>query len=216
MELSLKKRYKFHWTQKIYIQSTVIALLLFTFSVWVNFWANNYAQQSGQNAVTDIVLNNVPVLNVNFAMTYLVAMVIIFVAALLLLQPRRMPFTLKSLALFTFIRSIFISVTHIAQFTPRAPIDAGPILNFIGSGNTGGLFFSGHTGVPFLLALVFWDSVVLRCIFIGLSIFYAATVLLGHLHYTIDVLGAYFVTYTIYHIAVRWFKKDYQFSIKRV
>jgi hypothetical protein len=63
-------------------------------------------------------------------------------------------------------------------------------------------------GLPFLIALVFWDNKVLRTSFISLAIILGAVSLMGHLHYSIDVLAAFFITYSIYHLAERFFKKD--------
>ena len=74
----------------------------------------------------------------------------------------------------------------------------------------GDLFFSGHTGMPFLLALIFWRDKWARYIFILFSVVFAVTVLLSHMHYTIDVASAFFITFTIYHIAEHLFKKDQQ------
>ena len=31
---------------------------------------------------------------------------------------------------------------------------------------------------------------------------------MGHLHYSIDIFAAFFITYAIYHIAVQIFKKE--------
>ena len=72
----------------------------------------------------------------------------------------------------------------------------------------GDYFFSGHTGLPFLLTLLFWDNVFLRVLFFVSSIFFGVVVLLGHLHYSIDVLSAFFITYTIYHLSEAFFPKD--------
>ncbi len=72
----------------------------------------------------------------------------------------------------------------------------------------GDLFFSGHTGLPFLMALVFWKKPILRYFFIASAIGFGAVVLLTHLHYSIDVLSAFFITYTIFHIAEFLFRKD--------
>jgi len=64
--------------------------------------------------------------------------------------------------------------------------------------------------LPFLMALVFWDNKYLKFFCLFSSVFFAVIVLLGHIHYSIDVLGAFFITYTIFHISEKLFKKDRQ------
>jgi hypothetical protein len=92
-------------------------------------------------------------------------------------------------------------MTHVGNFSTQAASTFGPAItrSFFGSD----FFFSGHAGAPFLMALIFWDAPLLRYIFLAWSVFFSVIVLLGHLHYTIDVAAAYFITYGIYHIA-RW------------
>lgn len=75
------------------------------------------------------------------------------------------------------------------------------------------LFFSGHTGLPFLFALIFWKYKIPRYVFTVSSGIAGVAVLLSHVHYTIDVLGAYFITYTIYVISKKIFKKEYNMTI---
>jgi membrane-associated phospholipid phosphatase len=75
------------------------------------------------------------------------------------------------------------------------------------------LFFSGHVGLTFLMALLLWDTPKLRYIYLAISAVFAVVVLLGHLHYSIDVLGAYFITYSVYMLSMRIFKKDYERSL---
>ncbi len=75
------------------------------------------------------------------------------------------------------------------------------------------LFFSGHVGLTFLMALLLWDVPVLRYIYLAISVMFAGVVLLGHLHYSIDVFAAYFITYTIFILATRLFKSDYERSL---
>jgi membrane-associated phospholipid phosphatase len=65
-----------------------------------------------------------------------------------------------------------------------------------------------------LMAFIFWDSKPLRYIFIGWSVLFALTVLLGHLHYSIDVASAVFITYTIFHLSQIIFKKDFVLAKK--
>jgi len=70
--------------------------------------------------------------------------------------------------------------------------------------------------LPFLLALIFWDEKYLRYFFIVSSIFFGAIVLLGHYHYSIDVAAAFFITYTIYHIAKKLFPRDFELFKKGI
>jgi hypothetical protein len=72
------------------------------------------------------------------------------------------------------------------------------------------LFFSAHTGMPFLGALAFWKEKEIRYFSLFGSLFFAVVVLLGHLHYSIDVASAFFITYGIFHIAQYFFPKDWK------
>jgi membrane-associated phospholipid phosphatase len=116
------------------------------------------------------------------------------------------------LALFIVIRSIFVSLTHLGPFSQHVVIDPTKMINLLGIGTTADLFFSGHTGIPFLLALIYWKNVYLRWIFLATSAIFAVSVLLGHLHYSIDVLAAFFITYTIFHMAQKFFEQDWILS----
>jgi membrane-associated phospholipid phosphatase len=71
-------------------------------------------------------------------------------------------------------------------------------------------FFSGHTGLPFLMAFIYYDRKWLRIIFISLSMIFGAVVLLAHIHYTIDVLSAFFISYGIYRLSRLLYSKDFQ------
>jgi membrane-associated phospholipid phosphatase len=60
------------------------------------------------------------------------------------------------------------------------------------------LFFSGHTGGPFLVALILWKNRFMRYSLLIVSVLMAFTVLAMRLHYSIDIIGAYFITYGIF------------------
>lgn len=72
----------------------------------------------------------------------------------------------------------------------------------------GDLFFSGHTGAPFLLALMFWKDPRLRLTFLAATALFGAAVLLGHLHYSIDVFAAFFISYGIHDLARFVFRRE--------
>lgn len=197
--------YKTHFTNKQFLVSVATALAFLTVSIIINFYAGTYAAESASSSVTDIILSNTRAYDLDGMFVYgsiLFFFVIIFVC---FNKPRKIPFTVKSIALFIVIRSIFITLTHIGPFPSQILITSN-ILNKLTFG--GDLFFSGHTGLPFLLALIFWKDKIAHGIFLFFSLAFGCVVLLAHMHYTIDVLSAFFITYTIFHLAEFLFRKD--------
>ena len=201
------KKYFAHYKDRDFLISFFTAILFLAISLIINFYAGQYATESASSSVTDIVLSNIRVFDVGYIFTYGAVVFWAFVLLLGFYYPRKFPFVLKSIALFTVIRAVFISLTHIGPFPTQLVMETGNILSKFTFG--GDLFFSGHTGLPFLMALVFWKNKVLRYIFLISSVIFGAVVLMGHIHYSIDVLGAFFITYTIFHIALFLFKKDH-------
>ena len=183
------------------------ALVLLIASLVFNFYAGVYATESASNAVTDIVLSNIRVFDVDSLFVYGFLFLLLYIAFLCIQRPQRLPFTVKTIALFVLVRSVFISLTHIGPYPIPLDVDTNVLRGFFFGGD---LFFSGHTGLPFLMALIFWGTRFLRYVFLAASITFGCVVLLGHLHYSIDVLAAFFITYTIYHIATRAFTTDYK------
>ena len=175
------------------------------------YYANSYAESHASNYVTDIILDNVPVVNVNFIFSEGAAIFFAFLLLLGLAEPRRIPFMLKSIALFIITRSIFIMLTHIASPLHQSYINPKDWILRFSSGDD--LFFSGHTGLPLLMAFLFWDTKWLRYAFIAATITGGVAVLLGHLHYSIDVFSALFITYGIFVIAKKIMPKDYRLFI---
>lgn len=201
----IKTSYKKHFGDKNYIVSIIYSIIFLILSVVINFYAGTYAAEKASNSVTDIVLSNIKTYDLNGAFTYGSILFFFMIVFLCLHKPEKIPFTVKSIALFVIIRSLFITLTHIGTF-PSQIIIHSDIINKLTFG--GDLFFSGHTGMPFLLALIFWERKIIRYIFIIFSIFFAIVVLLAHMHYSIDVLSAFFITYTIFHIAQYLFQSD--------
>jgi membrane-associated phospholipid phosphatase len=202
----ITERYK-PYLNKAFIMNCVFSLALLVGSFFINFYAGLYATEKASNPVTDIVLSNTRVYDVDGLFVYGSIALWIFVTALCLYDPKKIPLTAKSIALFVLVRSVFISLTHLGPFPTQVHIDPLSIINYFSFG--GDLFFSGHTGLPFLMALLFWEDIRLRIFFILTALAFGAIVLLAHLHYSIDVLAAFFITYSIFCIAARFFRKDY-------
>lgn len=65
------------------------------------------------------------------------------------------------------------------------------------------LFFSGHTATTFLLLLYVWPIRWLRGIVLLLHGLVVASLFFAHLHYTVDVLGAYFAAGLLFWVVER-------------
>ena len=60
------------------------------------------------------------------------------------------------------------------------------------------LFFSGHTGTTLLLLLYVWRYPRLRLAMIAGHVLVVTSLFFSHLHYTIDVVGGYAITFSLY------------------
>lgn len=207
------KKYKYYLSDKNYLISLSIGILILLTSLIINFYAGTYATERASNSVTDIILSNTRVFDVDLLFVWGPVVMWVFILLLGLHRPQKIPFVLKSVALFVLVRSVFISITHVGPFPDQITITTETFIakNFIFGGD---LFFSAHTGLPFLLALTFYNNKILRLFFMLLAVFFGTIVLLAHRHYSIDVLSAFFITYTIHHIALLLFKEDYKLFSK--
>ncbi|MDP2598724.1 MAG: phosphatase PAP2-related protein [Candidatus Liptonbacteria bacterium] len=192
-------------------RSLYLGLLLFVLALIVQVEAGSYSARRavGANPVGDMFLDNLPVLDLDFiivqgAIVAAISTVVIFMA-----RPRYLLFGIKAAALFIILRSFFVDLTHVGIYPTS--FDVGGIGSRVYNSLTfsGNFFFSGHTGFPFLMALLFWRERFFRVLFLGISVFFGASVLFAHVHYSIDVFAAPFITYSIFVIARKLFPRDY-------
>lgn len=206
----LKERYSSLKTLEKYYLQFATGVLLLGFSIFINYFAQAFAVTHASNSVSDIILDNLPAKNVDIIFLEGMLLFIGLVIIICLHKPSRVPFVLKASALFIFTRALFITLTHLAPPAHQTVVNAISFWERLISGSGDDLFFSAHTGFPFLMALVFWDNRPLRWLFLATSVFFGFAVLLGHLHYSIDVFSAFFITYGIFNLAKFFFKKDYK------
>lgn len=202
------RRYRVYLSRSDIWSSILISFCIFCISLVYNFYTSVYATSHVSNYVEDIILSNIPTYDVGGIFVWGALALIFFVVCLSLTHPKRIPFILHALSLFYAIRGTFVMLTHLAPYPTRTPLDVDLGTLFAKQFGGADLFFSAHTGAPFLLALIFWKHRTLRYIFLASSALFAIVVLLGHFHYSIDVLSAFFITYSIFHLAEYFFKKD--------
>jgi len=200
------RRYRTLLDNRAYVRSLSEGAAFLAASAIAIFASVSYATVHASNYVTDFVLSRVGPYNLRFLFVYGTFAAFVVTAALLAWRPNRLPFALKATALFLLVRAVFVALTHMAP-SPIDPQKAAPFFNSIFYGSD--LFFSGHTGLPFLAALAFWHIPQWRAFYLAMTGFFGSVVLLGHYHYSIDVLAALFITHGVFQISCWLFGRDY-------
>ena len=211
--LALLKEHKGFWTPARK-RSMWFGVLLLVLSVIIQIVLGRFSSRVAVNApsVRDIFLDNLPL--VNLSPVIVGGAIVLWVSAwvLLIVKPRYLIFATKAIALYIISRAFFFSLTHVGpyplHYAPSAHNGGYPRCT-TSSRFRGISFYSGHTAFPFLLALIFWDNKYLRYLFLILTVFFGASVLLAHVHYSIDVFAAPFIVYGMYIITAKLFPRDH-------
>jgi len=208
------RAHRVHFASRKFVISVLVGVFLVLLALVVNYFAGTYATEKASSSVTDIILSNTKAYDVDELFVYGTWLFYLITVSIGIYRPERLPFALKASALLVFIRSIFITLTHIGPFPTHTIVSPLSWINYFTFG--GDLFFSAHTAIPFLFALMCWQNKPFRIFFLAASGFFAAVVLLGHLHYSIDVLAAFFITYTVFNMAKYFWKDDWQLFQKGI
>ena len=104
----IARRYRGVWRNKDYRINLAIAVAALLVAWTVNYLSIQFATEHTSNSVTDIVLSNIPVFEVDGLFVYGTFVFAFFSVVVILAHPKRIPFALKAAALFWIIRSIMI------------------------------------------------------------------------------------------------------------
>lgn len=210
-----KNIYKHHlqfWNKKT-ATSLMIGAALFIVALIVQHFVDNYVGRIKGIAVGDLVLDHIPTVNLDIFIVQGALLSTLLILILLVFKPRYLNFSIKALAIFILVRSFSISLTHLGVNPHQLTLDTdgfGYGLYNIIFNTKGDFFFSGHTGVPFLMSLIYWHERFWRYLFLAIALVFAASVLFAHIHYSIDVFAAPFMTYGIFTISKYVFRRDYK------
>jgi hypothetical protein len=195
------------WTQldhKWFFIVLAATSFFFILSFFVYSEIGWYHDRSPLPTGADPLLSRLPIINLVPVLAY--GWLICHVAALYLTvayEPRRLPYLLSTVGLFIVIRSIFVSLSPygppLGMLNLNASYVFAPLRGVLAFDNE--FFFSGHTSLPYLYFLFYHGMPRARKAFLAASVVMAACVLLTRNHYTMDVLGAYFMTYAIYRLS---------------
>ena len=203
-------KYKDFFTKER-IRSLCVAFLLIALALTFQYYSSAYSTRNSSRFVGDIFLDNLPVVNMNAVIIEGALPMIVVSVILLLREPKYLLFAIKAVAIFIAIRAFFVAATHLGIY-PDQIVPGNGFFDriYVALDLQAGYFFSSHTGLPFLMALIFWDKRFWRYFYFILSAVFGAAVLLAHVHYSIDVFAAPFMTYSIYKLAQYLFPDDYK------
>jgi len=190
------------WEHKNLIILSIIFLII---AIILNALAGNYADRKSTVTVQDIILDNIPSMNLDFLFIYGFSLIVgIFFIYPLLFKVKEFHMAISQFSLLVLVRSFFVSLTHLGTPANAISYTAPAWFTFLDFKNA--LFFSGHTAIPFLGFLLFKEKPI-KIFFLMATIIMAATVLLMHIHYSIDVFAALFITAGSYKVGIWIFKK---------
>ena len=164
-------------------------------------WAE---RRPAPGALPDLVLGALPYLGWVARANYLLwlALYLPLAAALLFAEPERWVRYMVTGGLVSLARGATIAMTGLG---PPDPAHAGAGLAgrsaweaFLELLSPWGVFARGSAATTFLLLLYLWPHRRLRFIALGAHALVVASVLLSRLHYSIDVAGAWAVTFAVY------------------
>lgn len=189
------------WTVKHHRKKILLAILFLAIAIYLTNLSGDYVSEIASTSTShDLILDNIGPYNLSFIFVWLAPLVILAgLIYIVVIKPAELYYTLSMTSLFLVVRSGFVIFTHL-----RPPADAINVvypwfLQFLNVHND--LFFSGHTGMPFLAFLIFREHHKgIAYFMLACSILLGVTVLLMHVHYSIDVFSAFFITYGIYKV----------------
>lgn len=159
-------------------------------------------------SVGDFILDDVATYNLSYLYIWgFLAIIASTLAYGIFVKPEIAPFALKTFGILLLVRACFIVLTNLG-------LPQGSYYDYSVTGGFGflsafffknDLFFSGHTAVPFLAFLLYKESKIFKWVMLGASFVMGATVLLMHIHYSIDVFAAFFITHGIYALSNKIF-----------
>lgn len=177
-------------------------LLSVVISALTNFL--NFVEVRKGVALSDPILNLFKPVDLTWLIFALIYVSLIAGIISLAKNPKRLLFTVQ---LYTLMVAVRIVAMYLLPLEPPVKMIVlnDPFVEYFGTGQTltKDLFFSGHTATLLILYLVS-ENKMMKIVFLISTIAVAISVLLQHVHYSIDVFAAVFFTYACYKLVLKF------------
>jgi membrane-associated phospholipid phosphatase len=181
--------------------AVTLLLLVAVLTSLTNFL--NYVEAREGVVLPDPILSLFKPIDLSWLTFALIYISLVVAIVTLSKNPRRLLFAIQ---LYTLMVAVRIAAMYLLPLEPPTTtiILNDPFVEYFGTGQTltKDLFFSGHTATLFILFLVS-EKKIIKTVFLISTIAVAISVILQHVHYTIDVFAAVFFTYACYKVLVK-------------
>jgi membrane-associated phospholipid phosphatase len=182
---------------ELFLTTIVLAAILIFFSQFLLF-----VEARESVSIPDPILNAFSPIDLTWLTFALIYLSLIIALVELIKDPTRLILALQCYGLMVIFRAIAMYITPFEAPVTLLPLN-DPFVQLFGQGNIleKDLFFSGHTATLFLLFLLM-EKRILKVAFLIFTLVVGISVILQHVHYSIDVFAAPFFAYTSYRIVL--------------
>ncbi len=188
------------WTQELHAcrRLIVLASVLFVMALYADYRCGVYVTFRNSVKVPDLILDRLPTVDLSFLFTYgYMALIVGMFSYPIFRRVRMLHVVGIQFSLLLILRSIFMIFTHMSTPADAISVHFPGIFSKLYFEND--MFFSGHTAMPFLGFYLFRHS-ALRYVYLVGAVVMGIVVLAMHLHYSVDVFAAFFMTYCSYQM----------------
>ncbi len=195
------------WIMEVlaYKHLLAVATVFTVIALCADYYCGVYVTSLKGAKVPDLILDQFEAIDMSFLFVYgYMALIAAMFLQPTLFRVRTLHVVAIQFSLLLLLRSAFMLFTHME--TPAGSATVNFPWFFQGLYFENDMFFSGHTAMPFLGFYLFRHS-PFRYVFLVGAIVMGIVVLAMHLHYSIDVFGAFFMTYCSYRMGQRLLRK---------
>lgn len=183
----------------------IISLVFLIIAIILNHAANTYVEKKTPMPATDLILDNIPSINLSFIFVFgFILIIAIPLLYTLFFKVKELHKVIGQFSLLVMIRSFFITLTHLGLPQDSINFNTSDLYSYFVFQND--MFFSGHVAISFLGFLIYRKEKIGK-FFLVMTFVMMATVLFMHVHYSIDVFAALFITYGSFKIGEWLFKR---------